>query len=319
MLISPFGMTPKAMAKPKTPAKNFVLDVEEEDGYASAKSEDEVDQLLKGSWKPNYDIALDDEEDLTAANKPNEQNLLLPTVLSPTVLEPIMPSLASSDSTQARYTESDVAAMKAQWEQEREALQAKTEAAEKNAADMQQKEAEYLALITEYEATVNALEAEKNSRDSTSMEAYARKLGDLEVENAKLRGERQEMENSFQQLHKRYEQLKVLQTNAVKNEGILKQALAKSQSDFMAAEARFLRLKNHAQTQLDAANTEINRIRDEGMKKNLLLAAKLSLCQTQLTSISVELQIARTEKDTLESVVSQLCSPSPAPESLYAH
>jgi len=301
------------MVAGRNPAKNFMLDQDDEDGYASAQS-DSVDQLLNGNWKPNFDVDLEDEDSMDAS-------ALVPTVLMPTVLhgevaKPVAVTIpveeAQPVASQFKYTEADVAAMKAQWklesEKERDSLQLKCSELTATVTELQQKEGEYLALVAEYETTVTALEAEKSARDATNMEVYARQLSELEVSNTRLRAERAEMETSFQQLHKRYEQLKLLQSNAIKNEGVLKQALAKSQADLMSGEARFLRLKTHAQTQLDAANAEINRIRDESMKKNLLLAAKLSLSQTQVASLAGEYELSRAENETLQSVVSELCT-----------
>lgn len=308
MLISPFGLSPKVILSEKSPVRNFSLEAEDDDGYASAES-DSVDHLLSGNWKPNFDVDLGDDEGVEMGET------LMPTIMMPSVVE--TPAAATSTSeTQAtglyRYTDADVAAMKAQWlaeaQKEKEAEFSQHRAMAQEYATLQQKEGEYLALISEYEATVTALEQEKKSRDDSNLEAYARQLSELEVSNTRLRTEREEMETSFQQLHKRYEQLKTLQANAIKNEGVLKQTLAKSQADLMSAEARFLRLKTHAQAQLDAANAEINRIRDESVKKNLLLAAKLSLCQTQLASLSVEHELSRGENQTLQNIVSDLCA-----------
>lgn len=338
MLISPFGMSPKAVAK-STPVKNFSLDQEEDDGYASAQS-DSVDQLLSGNWKPNFDIDLEDEDN----------NILMPTIMEPTVdkkiseeavakttsierdvssdsvalggekkqmidSEPLM-AIPTDTSVAKTYTQAEVDAMKEAWKleaaQERENFDSKMSEKEIEVSALKVKESEYLALIGEFEATVTVLEKEKSERDSSSMEAWAGKLSELELANTRLRTERAELENTFQQLHKRYEQLKGLQVNAIKNEGVLKQTLAKSQSDLMAAEARFLRLKTHAQAQLDAANAEINRIRDESMKKNLLLAAKLSLAQTQLASLSVEHNLSKNENNTLQKIITELCEGVPA-------
>jgi hypothetical protein len=316
MLISPFGMSPKAMVGHQSPVKAFSLEHEEDDGYESAQS-DGVDQLLSGNWKPNYDVAIDEDE--TPQSGLNGADMLLPTVMDSIHLVPeiqistkVAVEVTQVADAKLKYSEEDVTAMKAQWmaeaRAELEASQLKHAATAAELNSMKSKEEEYVALITEYEATVTALEADKSTRDTTSMEAYARQLSELELANTRLRTERSEMEASFQQLHKRYEQLKTLQGNAVKNEGILKQTLSKSQADFMAAEARFLRLKNHAQTQLDAANAEINRIREESIKKNLLLAAKLSRCQTQLASLQVEHSLVQSENQTLQSVVAELCA-----------
>jgi DNA repair exonuclease SbcCD ATPase subunit len=308
ILISPFGMSPKAIVAVKTPIEPFSLDHEEDEGYHSAKS-DSVDQLLNGDWKPNFDVDLEDEETTEVASNGIDLQSWN-TLTEPTILAS---QASSTESSKAyKYTEADVAAMKAQWmmeaQQEREAQIAKHAETESAYSELQTKEGEYMALISEYEKTVTALEEEKKTRDGSNLEAYAHQLSELELSNTRLRTERQEIETSFQQLHKRYEQLKTLQANAIKNEAVLKQTLAKSQADLMAAEARFLRLKSHAQTQLDAANAEINRIREESMKKNLLLAAKLSLCQVQLASLSVEHELSKGENQTLQTIVSDLCS-----------
>jgi DNA repair exonuclease SbcCD ATPase subunit len=298
LLISPFGLSPKPVKQ------NFSLEQDEDDGYHSAES-DSVDDLLSGNWQPNYDLPLEDEEVVESTNQERE------SILMPTLMEPSQ-SVTITQNSAFKYTEEDVAAMKAQWmkemHEERETAQKKQSAVETAFSELQEKEGQYLALITEYEATVTALEQEKKSRDDSNLEAYARQLSELEVANTRLRTERQELEGTFQQLHKRYEQLKTLQANAIKNETVLKQTLAKSQTDLMTAEARFLRLKTHAQTQLDAANAEINRIRDESVRKTLLLAAKLSLCQTQLASISVEFDLSKGENQTLQNIVSELCA-----------
>lgn len=339
MLISPFGMSPKAVAK-STPVKNFSLDQEEDDGYASAQS-DSVDQLLSGAWKPNFDIDLEDEDnnilmptvmEHTTEKKTTEESIIKPTtaierdVSSDSIAiegekkqmidsEPLM-TVPAETSVSKTYTQAEVDAMKESWKreaaQERENFESKMSEKEIEVSALKVKESEYLALIGEFEATVTVLEKEKSERDSSNMDAWAGKLSELELANTRLRTERAELENTFQQLHKRYEQLKGLQVNAIKNEGVLKQTLAKSQSDLMAAEARFLRLKTHAQAQLDAANAEINRIRDESMKKNLLLAAKLSLAQTQLASVSVEHTLSKNENQTLQKIITELCDGVPA-------
>lgn len=334
MLISPFGMSPKAITK-STPVKNFSLDQEDDDGYASAQS-DSIDQLLSGAWKPNFDIDLDDEENgiltptvMEPAAKPEIALVATPVVHmsresssssmalggeKKTMIEgeSLMTVSVESGSTVKTFTQAEVDAMKESWKQEmameRENFESKMTEKEIEISALKVKESEYLALVSEFEATVTALEKEKAERDSSNVEAWAGKLSELEVANTRLRSERAELENTFQQLHKRYEQIKGLQVNAIKNEGVLKQTLAKSQADLMAAEARFLRLKTHAQAQLDAANAEINRIRDESMKKNLLLAAKLSLAQTQLASLSVEHNLSKNENSTLHNIITELCN-----------
>lgn len=332
-------MSPKAVAK-STPVKNFSLDHEEDDGYASAQS-DSIEQLLAGNWKPNYDIDLEDEENSALVPTVMEasgdkQSLEASVVSMPVAMERVVSSesvvlggekvksvesgslAATSVGTLADklYTYEEVEAMKAEWTrvlaQERENTESKMAEKDIEVSALKVKESELMALITEFEATVTVLEKEKAERDSSNMEAWAGKLSELELANTRLRSERTELEGSFQQLHKRYEQLKGLQVNAIKNEGVLKQTLSKSQSDLMAAEARFLRLKTHAQAQLDAANAEINRIRDESMKKNLLLAAKLSLAQTQLASLSAEHILSKNENQTLQVIISDLCNSVPS-------
>lgn len=312
LLISPFPMSPKAIISQKSPVpKTFSLETEEDDGYLSVES-DGVEELLNGNWKPNFDGDLDDDD--VEETPKTESEILMPTFLEPVVV--VSSSDANSNGTGClKYTEADVAAMKAQWMaevraemlREKETLVARLNASEAAQASMQEKEGEYMALISEYEATVTALEQDRKANESSNLEAYGRQLSELELANTRLRTERQELEASFQQLHKRYEQLKTLQANAIKNEGVLKQTLAKSQADLMTAEARFLRLKTHAQAQLDAANTEITRIREESVKRHVLLAAKLSLTQTQLASVSVEWDLSRVENQKLNSVVADLC------------
>lgn len=345
MLISPFGMSPKAMVK-KTPVKTFSLEQEEDDeGYASAQS-DSVDHLLNGNWKPNFDIDMEEDEGenlipsanvaltpTVARSMPEQLVAMEPTIISreqpcdlgamvgerkekkeeATLKQAFVEEKAQVEAQVSgkTFSESEVEAMREAWMREvaLERVQWETKVAKEESAlaALRVKEAEYISLITEYESAVTKMEKEKAVRDATNLEAYAEKLSEIELANTRLRTEKAEVEASFQQLHKRYEQLKGLQANAIKNEGVLKQTLGKSQSDLMSSEARFLRLKTHAQAQLDAANAEINRIRDESLKKNLLLAAKLSLAQTQLASLSVEHALSKTENSTLQNIISELC------------
>lgn len=131
-------------------------------------------------------------------------------------------------------------------------------------------------------------------------------MTEFELTCAKVTAEKEQLNAALQALTKRYESLKTLQANAIKNESVLKTTLTKSQSDLLTSESRFQRLKAHAQEQLDAANAEISRIREESSKKSLLLAAKWNLAQTQLQTLQGEYQVCHSQNIKLHTIISEL-------------
>ncbi|KAF9927250.1 Transforming acidic coiled-coil-containing protein 3 [Linnemannia zychae] len=164
----------------------------------------------------------------------------------------------------------------------------------------------------EIEVLKTALEKEKreNSQLKGVLDEFESSLADIAVstgkeiqtlkeQNSKLTEIKEETEEAFIVLKTRYDELKSLNQKHVENEGILRNAVEALKQDFEASEARYEKVKAHADAKFIVASQEMEQTRIGFENEVAMLKAQLSRQEMQMRTLEQALEIKNKENEDL--------------------
>ncbi|KAK0162635.1 hypothetical protein PV327_006398 [Microctonus hyperodae] len=157
-------------------------------------------------------------------------------------------------------------------------------------------------VVDEYEKSISRLVAERE-RDRKN----------LDVEKASLLEELQEVKNhlsaseaAFNDVHAKYERLKVVVTASKNNEAALKASIAENVEIIKTLEDRYDQIKTHAAVRLEKANLELEGIRKQHESETLKLRAMLRKAELKSSSLAEMIEQKTKENKELTKILDEV-------------
>ncbi|KAK0159028.1 hypothetical protein PV328_009960 [Microctonus aethiopoides] len=157
-------------------------------------------------------------------------------------------------------------------------------------------------VVDEYEKSISRLVAERE-RDRKN----------LDVEKASLLEELQEVKNhlsaseaAFNDVHAKYERLKVVVTASKNNEAALKASIAENVEIIKTLEDRYDQIKTHAAVRLEKANLELEGIRKQHESETLKLRAMLRKEELKSSSLAEMIEQKTKENKELTKILDEV-------------
>ncbi|KAF9136150.1 Transforming acidic coiled-coil-containing protein 3, partial [Linnemannia schmuckeri] len=127
----------------------------------------------------------------------------------------------------------------------------------------------------------------------------AKEIQTIKEQNVKLTESKEETEEAFILLKSRYDELKALNHKHVENEGILRNAVESLKQDFETSEARYEKVKAHADAKFVVASQEMEQTRIVFENEVTMLKGQLSRQEMQMRTLEQALEIKNKENEDL--------------------
>ncbi|KAJ3271913.1 Transforming acidic coiled-coil-containing protein 2 [Terramyces sp. JEL0728] len=151
------------------------------------------------------------------------------------------------------------------------------------------------ATLLEWEKAVKSMIADKEKEHET----LSGQITHLEGEKTEYLRVIENQKNETDELHLKYKQLRLDLTDLREvNEG-QKEIVAKTKDELSVANARFDKLRNHAESKLEEANIEIARVRASYEKELIATRSKVSRLECQINNLERNLEGKNTENEEL--------------------
>ncbi|XP_026667490.1 transforming acidic coiled-coil-containing protein 3 isoform X2 [Ceratina calcarata] len=137
-------------------------------------------------------------------------------------------------------------------------------------------------VVEEYEKSISRLLTERE-RDRTNFEQEKGKLQE-EVQSTNLH--LANMEVAFSDIHHKYEKLKAVVSAYKNNESVLKESIQENLETIKGLEIRYEQLKNHAMSQLEKANYELDAMRKQHEDETVTLHAMVRKAELKSNSLA---------------------------------
>ncbi|XP_015597627.1 flocculation protein FLO11 isoform X2 [Cephus cinctus] len=196
---------------------------------------------------------------------------------------------------QKKEYEDKLEKQKIAYEEEISRLQAQLAQEVKNSSQM-------TVVVDEYEKSISRLVADRE-RDRVKMEKEKAKLQeDLQTTNSHL----SHAEEAFNDVHQKYERLKTILAGFQNNEIVLKQSIQDNQETIKKLESRYEQLKNHAMTQLEKANLELEGSRKQNEAETVRLQAMVKKAELKSNSLSELVEQKTKENKELAKILDEV-------------
>lgn len=137
-------------------------------------------------------------------------------------------------------------------------------------------------VLEEYEKSISRMLTERE-RDRTNYEQEKTKLQEeLQAANVHLTN----TEAAFNDVHQKYERLKGVVSAYKSNESVLKESIQENMETIKGLETRYDQLKNHAMTQLEKANFELDAIKKQHEDETVKLHAMVRKAELKCNSLT---------------------------------
>lgn len=157
-------------------------------------------------------------------------------------------------------------------------------------------------VVEEYEKSISRLLTEKE-RDRTNFEQEKAKLQEeLQVANVHLNN----TEAAFNDVHQKYERLKGVVSTCKSNETLLKESIQENMETIKCLETRYDQLKNHAMTELEKANFELDAIRKQHEDETVKLHAMLRKAELKSNSLAELVEQKTKENKELTQILDEV-------------
>lgn len=157
-------------------------------------------------------------------------------------------------------------------------------------------------VVEEYEKSISRLLTERE-RDRTALEQEIAKLQEeLQTTNVHLNN----TEAAFNDVHQKYERLKGVVSAYKSNESVLKESIQENMETIKGLETRYDHLKNHAMTQLEKANFELETIRKQHEDETVKLHAMVRKAELKSNSLAELVEQKTKENKELAQILDEV-------------
>ncbi|XP_043251752.1 calponin homology domain-containing protein DDB_G0272472 isoform X1 [Colletes gigas] len=157
-------------------------------------------------------------------------------------------------------------------------------------------------VVEEYEKSISRLLTERE-RDRTNFEQEKVKLQEeLQITNFHLAN----TEDAFNDVHQKYEKLKGVVSTYKNNEIVLKESIQENMETIKTLETRYDHLKNHAMTQLEKANLELDAMRKQHEDETVKLHAMLRKAELKSNSLAELVEQKTKENKELAQILDEV-------------
>ncbi|XP_046753395.1 transforming acidic coiled-coil-containing protein 3-like isoform X2 [Diprion similis] len=184
-------------------------------------------------------------------------------------------------------------------EQEKQRL--KYESLEKEMAHEMQKKKEMTMVMDEYEKSLSRQMADRERERTIFAQEKAKLQDDLQAANHHLGN----TEAAFNDVHLKYERLKSVTSAYKSNEDVLKESIQENVKTIKTLEDRYDQLKNHAMSQLEKANLELEAIRKQHETETVRLQAMIRKAELKSNSLAEMVEQKSKENKELSSILDE--------------
>eukprot|EP00911_Craspedida_sp_UC1_P001256 UC1_evm2s946 len=169
-------------------------------------------------------------------------------------------------------------------------------------AESQEQNKQMTEVVEEYsEAMGKMIQQQQSDKDGES-KLVAKLRSDIQQGEDDLR----KTETAFSDLHRKYEKTKGIVDNLRSNEAKLKDAVKDAQAKLHQSEAKYQKLREHAEGRIQTANESIAGVRDEYKGEISGLTAKLKKATLDMNRIQRQLEAKEADNKELTAICDDL-------------
>ncbi|KAK1122945.1 hypothetical protein K0M31_008583 [Melipona bicolor] len=190
----------------------------------------------------------------------------------------------------------------AELEKQKNAFQEKINKLQAQIAQEIKSKSQMTVVVEEYEKSISRLLTERE-RDRTNFEQEKAKLQEeLQATNVHLSN----TEAAFNDVHQKYERLKGFVSVYKSNETVLKESIQENMETIKGLETRYDQLKNHAKTELEKANFELDAIRKQHEDETVKLHALVRKAELKSNSLAELVEQKTKENKELTQILDEV-------------
>ncbi|XP_077265474.1 transforming acidic coiled-coil protein isoform X2 [Temnothorax americanus] len=251
------------------------------------KSEEAQEKNEQPAEEPKSDAPLIDHIDMS-----KELELVRTTVLQ----------LEEELEKQKKEHEAELERQKAEFERQKATFQEKINKLQAQMSQEIKTKTQMTVVVEEYEKSISRLLTERE-RDRTSLEQDKAKLQEeLQAANHHLTN----TEAAFNDVHQKYERLKGVVSVYKSNETVLKESIQENVETIKTLETRYDQLKEHAMTQLEKANLELDGIRKQNEAETVKLHAMIRKAELKSNSLAELVEQKTKENKELAKILDEV-------------
>lgn len=191
---------------------------------------------------------------------------------------------------------------KAELERQKAAFQEKINKMQAQMAQEVKARTQMTVVVEEYEKSISRSLTERE-RDRTNFEQEKAKLQEeLQAANHHLTN----TEAAFNDVHQKYERLKGVVSVYKNNEAVLKESIQENVDTIKTLETRYDQLKEHAMTQLEKANLELDGIRKQNEAETVKLHAMIRKAELKSNSLAELVEQKTKENKELAKILDEV-------------
>ncbi|XP_043590337.1 transforming acidic coiled-coil-containing protein 3 isoform X2 [Bombus pyrosoma] len=190
----------------------------------------------------------------------------------------------------------------AELEKQKNAFQEKVNKLQAQMAQEIKSKSQMTVVVEEYEKSISRLLTERE-RDRTNFEQEKAKLQEeLQATNVHLSN----TEAAFNDVHQKYEKLKGFVSVYKSNEAVLKEGIQENMETIKGLETRYDQLKNHAKTELEKANFQLDAIRKQHEDETVKLHALVRKAELKSNSLAELVEQKTKENKELTQILDEV-------------
>ncbi|XP_060813719.1 transforming acidic coiled-coil-containing protein 3 isoform X2 [Bombus pascuorum] len=190
----------------------------------------------------------------------------------------------------------------AELDKQKNAFQEKINKLQAQMAQEIKSKSQMTVVVEEYEKSISRLLTERE-RDRTNFEQEKAKLQEeLQATNVHLSN----TEAAFNDVHQKYEKLKGFVSVYKSNEAVLKEGIQENMETIKGLETRYDQLKNHAKTELEKANFQLDAIRKQHEDETVKLHALVRKAELKSNSLAELVEQKTKENKELTQILDEV-------------
>lgn len=191
---------------------------------------------------------------------------------------------------------------KAELERQKAAFQEKMNKLQTQMAQEVKTKSQMTVVVEEYEKSISRLLTEREKDRANFEQEKAKLQEELQAANHHLTN----TEAAFNDVHQKYERLKGVVSAYKNNETVLKESIQENVETIKTLETRYEQLKEHAMTQLEKANLELDGIRKQNEAETVKLHAMIRKAELKSNSLAELVEQKTKENKELTKILDEV-------------
>ncbi|XP_012253170.2 transforming acidic coiled-coil-containing protein 3 isoform X1 [Athalia rosae] len=215
---------------------------------------------------------------------------------------PIVDETMAKELELVRSTVLQLEKEKEEQEEELKKQRTKFEEIQLELAQEVQKKIDMTMVMDEYEKSLSRQLADRERERALFEQERAKLQEELQAANHHLGN----TEAAFNDVHSKYERLKIIVSGFKNNEDILKETAQENLETIKTLEARYEHLKNHAKSQLEKANAELEAMRKQHETETVRLQAMIRKAELKSNSLAEMVEQKSKENKELTEILDEV-------------